>query len=90
MRHGARAERRKRDYKRHKVEKTRVTRVRSYDELRETGEQKREPSERQNIAKLDIYEEAFELNNLNLLLIIGCCNLLCFDINIHSKIQRAV
>ena len=26
------------------------------------------------------FEEAFELNNLDLLLIIGCCHSLCFDI----------
>ena len=76
------------DCKRHEIEKTRVTRVtraRSYEELRGTGEQKREPSERQNNANLDIlrFEDAFELNNLDLLLIICCCNSLCFDIYIY-------
>ena len=44
----------KKDCKRHEIEKTRVTRVRSYEELRETEEQKREPSER-TFTKLDIY-----------------------------------
>ena len=82
----------KEDCKRHEIEEIRVMRVRSYEELRETGEQKKRTfRERENIYKIGHlrFEEAFEFNNLDLLLIIGCCNLLCFDINIHSKIQRS-
>ena len=50
-------------------------------ELRETEEQKKRAF-RENIYKTGhlSFEEAFELNNLDLLLIIGCCNSLCFDI----------
>ena len=80
------------DCKRHEIEKTRVTRVRSYEELRETGEQKKRTfRERENICKIGHlrFEKAFELNILDLLLMIGCCNSL-FLIYIHSKIQRAV
>ena len=68
------------------IEKTQVTIVRSYKELRETGEQKKRAF-RENIYKIEHLrlEDAFELNNLNLLLIIGCCNSLCFDIYIHLK-----
>ena len=88
-----RIKKRERDCKRHEIEKTRATRVRSYKELRETGKQKKRAF-RENIYKIGNlrFEEAFELKNLDLLLIIGCCNSLCFDtyIYIHSKIQRAV
>ena len=65
-------------------------RVRSYKELREIeGQKKRAFIE--NIYKIGHLrlEKAFELNNLDLLLIIGCCNSLCFDTYVHSKIQRA-
>ena len=80
--------------KRHEIEKARVTRVRSYREPRETGGQKKRAFT-ENIYKIGHlrFEEAFELNNLDLLFIIGCCNSLCFDIYIYiyiQKIQRAV
>ena len=79
------------------IEKTRVTRFRSYKELRETGEQKKRAF-RENIYKIGHlrFEKALSWTNLDLLLIISCCNWLCFDIYIyiyiyiHSKIQRAV
>ena len=56
------------DCKRHEIEKTRVTRVRSYKELRATGEQKKITFRvRENICKIGHlrFEEAFELNNLD-------------------------
>ena len=64
-----------------------MTRVRSFEQLGETGEQKRRAF-RENIYKIGhlLFEEAFELNNLDLLPIIGRFAL----IYIHSKIQRGV
>ena len=48
------AHKEERDCKRHEIEKTRVTRVRSYIELRETEEQKKRAS-RENIYKTGHY-----------------------------------
>ena len=75
------AHKEEKDCKRHEIVKIRVTRVRSYEELRETEEQ-RKRAFRENIYKIGHlrFEDAFELNNLDLLLIIGCYNSLCFDI----------
>ena len=60
------AHKEERDCKRHEFEKTRVTRVRSYKDLRVTGEQKKRAF-RENIYKIGHlrFEEAFELNNLD-------------------------
>ena len=49
-----------RDCKRDEIEKTRDTRVRSYKELRETGEQKKRTFREREHLRL---EEASELNN---------------------------
>ena len=55
------------DCKRHEIEKTRVTRARSYKELRETGEQKKRTFRENNykIGHLRL-EGAFELRSLGL------------------------
>ena len=85
------AHKEERDCKRHEIEKTRVTRVRSYEELGETGEQKRRAF-REKIYKIGHlrFEEAFELNNLDLFPIIGCCNSLCFDIYTLKNSTRGI
>ena len=75
-------------------EETRGAKVRkSYEKLES---RKGGLSERENSYKFRHlrFEEAFELNNLDLFFIIGCCNSLWVDIYIYiymySKIQRAV
>ena len=68
-------------------------RVRTYEELREAGEQKKRAfRERENIYKIGHlrFEEAFELNNLGLLLIIGCCNSFCFDKHTLKNSTRGI
>ena len=79
--------------KRHEIEKTRVMRVRTYEELREAGEQKKRTiRENENIYKIGHlrFEEAFELNSLGLLLIIGCWNSLCFDKHTLKNSTRGI
>ena len=49
------AHKEERDCKRHEIEKTRVTRVWSYEELRETGEQKENLQRDRTFVKMDIY-----------------------------------
>ena len=74
----------------HKEKRRRDARVRKRYEKLES--RKGGLSERENSYEIRHlrFEEAFELNNLDLLFIIGCCNSLWVYIYIHSKIQRAV